>query len=70
MALFGRLVERIEQRASTTVSHALDAVEAAVAEFPGINVRRDDDRLIVSGRGLVRRWLDDARVRFALRGLR
>lgn len=70
MALFGRLVERVERRAEEVASNRLSMVEKAVANIPGSNSRREDWWMAVSGRDLVKRWLDEAWLRFALRGLR
>jgi hypothetical protein len=65
MAMFERLIGRVELRARAAVDHALGGVEQVAGEFPDIMVRREDDRLIISGRGLLRRWLTDVRLRFA-----
>lgn len=65
MGLFDRLAERVETRASTSVDRALDAVELVAAEFPGVILHREGNQLVISGRGLMRRWLTDVRLRFA-----
>jgi hypothetical protein len=65
MALFDRLIERAETRAKAAAERALGAVEIVVAEFPDILLHRERDRLVISGRGLMRRWIGDVRLRFA-----
>lgn len=70
MRMFDSLLKRTEQRAAGLVAEALARAERAVAEFQGIKVRREADRIVLSGRGLMRRWLDDVRLRFAVRGHR
>ncbi len=32
-------------------------------EFPGVEVTAEPDAIVLSGRGLFRRWIDDARLR-------
>ena len=66
MALFARLTDRVEARARQAAERARQAIAAAVAEFPDVMLHREGDELIISGRGLVRRWLGDVRLRFAL----
>lgn len=65
MALFERLIERVVSRAKAAADQALEAVETVVAELPDIMLRREGDRLVISGRGLMRRWIGDVRLRFA-----
>jgi hypothetical protein len=65
MALFDRLVSRAEMQARTAVDSALGAVVQVAAELPDIMVHREGDQLVISGRGLLRRWLADVRLRFA-----
>ena len=70
MQMFERLAQRIEQRAGAAVENAIDRVTRAVADFPGVRVNREAGRIVMSGRRLSRRWLDDVRLRFAVRGRR
>jgi hypothetical protein len=67
--MFETLMKRVAERAGAVAEAALDAVEMAVAEFPDVMVEREGDAIVIRGRGLLRRWLDDARLRFSLRGL-
>ncbi len=66
MRLFERMASRVEERAKTAAQRALEVAETAIAEFPDIMLRREGDALIISGRGLMRRWLGDVRLRFAI----
>lgn len=61
MALFDRLTKRVEAIAE----RRRRSVEAAWADVQGVTIHREADWLVLSGRGLVRRWLGDARLRFA-----
>lgn len=65
MALLDRLAEKIEARARAGAEVARKAVELAVAEFPDLMLSREGDELVISGRGLMRRWMSDVRLRFA-----
>lgn len=65
MALFDRLTGKIEARAREATEQARHAVKVAIAEFPDVMLRREGDALVLSGRGLMRRWLSDVRLRFA-----
>jgi hypothetical protein len=66
MALFDKLTKRVETRAKAALDRGLGAVETAAAEFPDIMLHREGDQLVISGRGLLRRWLTDVRLRFAI----
>ena len=66
MALFDRMADRVGQRAQLIARRTLDLAEAAIAEFPDVMLRREENELVISGRGLVRRWMSDVRLRFAL----
>ena len=68
MASFDRLAARVEARAGEIAERTRNAVEVAIAEFPDIMLHRQGDALVMSGRGLLRRWIGDVRLRFALRG--
>jgi len=65
MVLFDGLTKRAEMHARAAVDGALNAVEIVAAEFPDIILHREGDQLVISGRGLMRRWLTDVRLRFA-----
>jgi len=69
MALFDRLVERVEAKALAAAEAMLKNAETVIAEFPDITLQRENDWLVISGRGLMRRWLADVRLRFAFRRL-
>jgi hypothetical protein len=70
MSMFDKLLERAEQRAAAAASNELTAIEGAVAALAGVRLNRDGERLVVSGRRLKRRWLDDLSLRLAFRGQR
>jgi hypothetical protein len=59
----------VKERAEAVARAALDAVEVAARELPDVMVEREGDAIVIRGRGLLRRWLDDARLRFSLRAL-
>ena len=65
MALFNGLASRVEQRSKEIAERLSRLAEIALAEFPDISLHREGDELVLSGRGLVRRWLSDVRLRFA-----
>ena len=53
-----RIAEEAEARAAARVG-------AAIAEhFPELVVTREGNRIAIGGRGIARRWLDDARLRW------
>ena len=66
MALFERLAARVEQRARAVADQRLNIAEATLVGIPDVVVRREGEELVISGRGLMRRWLGDARMRLAL----
>jgi len=68
--MFETMMRRVAARASAVAEGMLRAAEVAAAEFPDVKVEREGDAIIVSGRGLLRRWLGDGRLRFGLRGFR
>jgi hypothetical protein len=61
MALFDGLAKWAEAE----VEHRCRRVEASWAGVPGITISREGGRLVLSGNGLMRRWLGDVRLRFA-----
>lgn len=70
MALLDMLAERAGRHAGLVADRSLSLAQTAWAEVPSIKCRRDGDELIISGRGLMRRWLSDLRLRFLLLGRR
>ena len=64
MALFEKLAKRAEARALETARTARDQAEAAFVRLPGAKLQREGDAVIVEGKGLVRRWLNDPGLRF------
>ena len=70
MALFERWAARVEEAASARVEGMLSAIERAIGDVPGVGAVRDGEAVRISARGLGRRLLDDARLRFAVRGRR
>ena len=66
MALFEHLAKRVEGRARAAVDGMTNMVETVIAEFPDVLLHREGDQLVISGRGLARRWLTDVRLRFVL----
>ena len=68
-ALLGKVDERGAAMARADVERRMAAVEADFrAAVPGTRVERQGDSVSVTGADLLRRWLDDARLRFAGRG--
>lgn len=65
MAVLDKLKARVEAQAREIARQAVDGVAAAVREFPDIELSREGDALVVRGRGLMRRFLTEARLRFA-----
>ena len=61
MALFDRLTARAEEIAE----RGRLRVAAAWTDIPGVTISREGERLVLAGRGLMRRWLGDIRLRFA-----
>jgi hypothetical protein len=65
MAPFTRLSDKVEARARQVAHLALHGLEIAIAEVPDVMLRREGNVLVLSGRGLKRRWIGDMRLRFA-----
>lgn len=60
--------ERAAARAEVVAARRRDARIAEIAdqiERSGVRVETEREAVVLSGRGLARRWLDDARLRFA-----
>jgi nucleotide-binding universal stress UspA family protein len=68
--MFEKLVKRVAARAGAASDEVLRAIDVAAAEFPDVMVEREGDAIVISGRGLLRRWLGEGRLRFGLRGFR
>ena len=66
MALFDRLARRVAERAQDLADEAVERAEAVFASFPDVRLRRDGDTLVIEGMGLMRRFMSDVRLRFAL----
>ena len=62
------MMARVEMRGRTLaerrVSAARERVRDAVGAVPGTGVEIVDEGVVVRGRGLRRRWLNDARLRW------
>lgn len=63
-ALFERLQERAERAVAVETLRRIDALAAEARGFKGVEVEAGLTRLTLSGRGLMRRWLSDAALRF------
>ncbi|GAA0442027.1 hypothetical protein [Sphingomonas molluscorum] len=63
-----RLLERIEDAAARAVTAAVarigEAAREGAAGVRGIRVESDDDSVTIEGRGLWRRRIEDARMRW------
>jgi hypothetical protein len=66
MALFDGLTRRVADRANELAEGVRDGIETAFTEFPDVRVRREGGTLVMEAVGLLRRWISDARLRFAL----
>ena len=66
MALFDGLARRMADRARELADDALDRAEALCSQFPDVRLRREGDTLVIEAMGLMRRWMSDVRLRFAL----
>ncbi len=54
---------RIERAAAARVARIVDAIAEAAGEVPGVEVSREDGRVVIAGRGLGLRMMEDARLR-------
>jgi hypothetical protein len=63
--MFDRLMARVETRAREAVEATRRNVEAAFAAIPDVQLKIEGDTLVIEAMGLARRWLSDARLRFA-----
>ena len=62
-----RLSERVRKQTETVTLGKLRAFEEMLGAVPGVNAVRDGDRVVVEGRGLKRRMIEDPRLRGAWR---
>ncbi|HEX7820321.1 MAG TPA: hypothetical protein VF463_06850 [Sphingobium sp.] len=52
------VVERVRKAAEARAAMLRERVRARIAAaLPGVTLREEGDRIMVSGRGLVRRWV-------------
>lgn len=56
---------KLAMRARAAVERRARRIEQALRNISGLRVERDGGRVRVSGHGLRRRWLEEARLRFA-----
>jgi hypothetical protein len=66
MALFDVLSRRVATRARALADDALERAETIYSQFPDVRLRREGDTLVIEAMGLMRRWMSDVRLRFAL----
>lgn len=62
--LFAKLQERAERAVAVETLRRIDALAAEARELKGVAIEAGPSRLTLSGRGLTRRWLSDAALRF------
>ena len=70
MALFEKLQARAEHVAAVEARRAIDALAVQAREYQGVEIEAGSTRLTLSGRGLMRRWLNDPALRFLARSKR
>jgi len=58
----GGVPQRVAQRAEERAASKRDAI-VRVAEGLGVGARAEGERIVLEGRGLLTRWLRDARLR-------
>ena len=61
--MFERLGEIVRQQSERVTIEELRAFAAMLDEIPGVSAVRDGDRVVVEGRGLARRRIEDVRLR-------
>ena len=66
MALLDGLTHRVADRANELAEGVRDRIETAITKIPGVHVRREGEALVIEAVGLLRRWISEARLRFAL----
>ena len=65
IGLFDRLRERVDAQAEARVRQVRERVEAAFGGVAGARTRVEGEDVVAEARGLVRRWLEDGRLRLA-----
>ena len=68
--MFERLNALVREQLQAVTIEELRRIATMFGEVPGVRATRDGDRVVVEGRGLGRRILNDARLRFGPRDLR
>lgn len=68
--MFERLNARVAAWVRTLADEQSRRIATMFGEVPGVRATRDGDRVVVEGRGLGRRMLNDARLRFGPRDWR
>jgi hypothetical protein len=66
MAQFDGLTKRVAARARNLADKTRERVELVFTQFPDVRLRREGDTIVIEAMGLLRRWLSDVRLRFAL----
>ena len=61
--MFERLGELVRAQAERLTLAELTLIEAMLDAIPGVSAVRDGDRVVVEGRGLARRRIEDVRLR-------
>ena len=61
--MFERLGEVVRAQAERLTLAELALIEAMLDAIPGVSAVRDGDRVVVAGRGLARRRIEDVRLR-------
>ena len=61
--MFERLSEAVRARADGVAGEKLRQIAAVFDAVPGVRAVRDGDRVVIAGRGLARRMIEDVRLR-------
>ena len=61
--MFERLSEAVRARADGVAGEKLRRIAAVFDAVPGVRAVRDGDRVVIAGRGLARRMIEDVRLR-------
>ena len=61
--MFDRLSDAVRARAEGVAGEKLRRIAAVFNAVPGVRAVRDGDRVVVEGRGLARRMIEDVRLR-------
>ena len=68
MSLEQRALVAAEAAAARMQRARIAGIASELDEIGGIEVTEERDAVVIAGRGLARRWLNDARLRFAIGG--